>query len=92
MRYLIQTVRIHSWNQYSFLSPLFVLPKSTVEITIQKAAEYQGMVAGPKQLKVFGASYLYPIFIHLGLSINLSGINLWYKPSPLHHPNSYHND
>lgn len=40
--------------------------RSSVEIAIEKALERDRIVTGPKQLKVFGASYLYPIFQTIG--------------------------
>ena len=32
-----------------------------------KKAQELGCVTGPKQLGVFGASYLYPVFLRLGI-------------------------
>ena len=43
------------------------ITKSTVNIAFQKVVELKGNVSGPKKLGVFGASYLYPLFIRLGL-------------------------
>ncbi len=43
------------------------ITKSSVGIALMKTVELQGRVSGPKKLKVFGASYLYPIFIRFGL-------------------------
>ncbi len=43
------------------------ITRSSVEIALMKAVELQGNVSGPKKLKVFGASYLYPVFIRLGI-------------------------
>ncbi len=46
------------------------LTKATVELAYRKAMELQrtvGFVKGPKKLGCFGASYLYPIFLELGL-------------------------
>lgn len=43
------------------------ITKSSVDIALMKAVELQGNVSGPKKLKVFGASYLYPIFIRFGI-------------------------
>lgn len=40
--------------------------RSSVEIAIEKALERDRIVTGPKQLKVFGASYLYPVFQKIG--------------------------
>lgn len=49
------------------------LTKSTVFIAFQKALELQkdgGPVKGPKKLGTFGASYIYPVFIQLGVIRN----------------------
>ena len=35
--------------------------------TAQKVMETEGCVKGPKKLGVFGASYIYPIFLELNL-------------------------
>ena len=46
------------------------LTRSTVELGFRNALECQaaeGYVKGPKRLKVFGASYLYPIFLLWGI-------------------------
>lgn len=43
------------------------ITKSTVELALIKTLEMGGNVTGPKKLGVFGASYLYPIFIKLGI-------------------------
>lgn len=46
------------------------ITRSTVTLAFQKALEIQnqeGYVSGPKKLGTFGASYLYPIFIRLGV-------------------------
>lgn len=48
------------------------ITRSSVNKAFQKAAELGGgdfpaVVAGPKKLGVFGASYLYPIFLKLGI-------------------------
>ena len=46
------------------------ITRSTVLMAYQKALEVQkseGKVTGPKKLGVFGASYLYPIFLQLGI-------------------------
>ena len=34
---------------------------------LYKKAQELGCVTGPKQLGVFGASYLYPVFLRLGI-------------------------
>lgn len=44
--------------------------RNTILLAYQKAREVQtaeGCVSGPKKLGVFGASYLYPIFLHMGI-------------------------
>ena len=46
------------------------ITRATVLMAYQKATEVQaaeGRVSGPKKLGVFGASYLYPIFLTLGV-------------------------
>lgn len=43
------------------------ITKSSVDIALMKAVELQGNVSGPKKLKVFGSSYLYPMFIRFGI-------------------------
>lgn len=46
------------------------ITKATAELAYRTAIEIQrdGMrVSGPKKLKTFGASYLYPIFMELGV-------------------------
>ena len=42
------------------------ITRSTVNIAFAKAKEL-GTVSGPKKLGVFGASYLYPVFVELGI-------------------------
>lgn len=44
--------------------------RNTVLIAYERALaiqEAEGCVAGPKKLRTFGASYLYPIFLELGV-------------------------
>ncbi|MCD8375435.1 MAG: hypothetical protein LUD69_00640 [Oscillospiraceae bacterium] len=41
------------------------ITRSTVEMAYEKAR--RGPVTGPKKLGVFGASYLYPVFLRLGV-------------------------
>ena len=41
--------------------------KTTVFMAFRKAMELGGDVSGPKKLGTFGASYLYPIFVRLGV-------------------------
>lgn len=43
------------------------ITQATVLMAFQKAMELGGDVAGPKKLGTFGASYLYPIFVKLGV-------------------------
>lgn len=46
------------------------LTKATVALALRNALELQRkgeVVSGPKKLKTFGASYLYPVFIRLGV-------------------------
>lgn len=46
------------------------LTRSTILLayeTAQKVMETEGCVKGPKKLGVFGASYIYPIFLELNL-------------------------
>ena len=43
------------------------ITQATVYIAFRKAMELGGVVAGPKKLGTFGASYLYPIFMRLGV-------------------------
>lgn len=46
------------------------ITRSTVDMAFENALEIQkteGYVKGPKRLKVFGASYLYAIFLEWGL-------------------------
>ena len=42
------------------------ITRSTVNIAYRKAVELK-VVTGPKKLGVFGASYLYPVFLELGI-------------------------
>ena len=46
------------------------ITRATLLLAYQKARELQraeGCVSGPKRLGVFGASYLYPIFLRMGV-------------------------
>lgn len=40
---------------------------ATIVMAFHTAMQLQGKVNGPKKLKVFGSSYLYPIFVQLGI-------------------------
>ena len=48
------------------------ITRSSVELAFQKARELREEATGPKKLGVFGARYLYPVFIRLGV-IQTSG-------------------
>lgn len=46
------------------------ITRSTIDLAFEKALQVQekeGGVAGPKKLGCFGASYLYPIFLEIGV-------------------------
>lgn len=43
------------------------ITQATVYMAFRKALELRGAVVGPKKLGTFGASYLYPIFVRLGV-------------------------
>ena len=43
------------------------ITKASVNLALEKIIELEGVVTGPKKLECFGASYLYPVFIKLGL-------------------------
>ncbi len=46
------------------------ITRNTVLLAYQRATELmetEGCVSGPKKLGVFGASYLYPVFLALGM-------------------------
>lgn len=43
------------------------ITKATVDIAFRKALELGEKATGPKKLGVFGASYLYPVFVRLGV-------------------------
>lgn len=43
------------------------ITRSTVNIAYKKACEMGGIVKGPKTLGVFGASYIYAVFVSLGV-------------------------
>ena len=42
------------------------ITRSTVNMAYEKACELRTL-SGPKKLGVFGASYLYPVFLELGI-------------------------
>lgn len=43
------------------------ITQATVFIAFRKAMELGGVAAGPKKLGTFGASYLYPVFVRIGV-------------------------
>lgn len=43
------------------------ITRSTILMAFQKALSLEGIVSGPKKLGTFGASYLYPIFMRIGV-------------------------
>lgn len=43
------------------------ITQATVFMAFRKAMELGGVVAGPKKLGTFGASYLYPVFVRIGV-------------------------
>ena len=46
------------------------ITRNTVQLAYERARELmdiEGCVSGPKKLGVFGASYLYPVFLELGV-------------------------
>lgn len=44
-----------------------VITRATVILAYQRATEMKGIVPGPKALGIFGASYIYPVFVALGV-------------------------
>ena len=45
------------------------LTQATVFMAFRKAMELGGVVTGPKKLGTFGASYLYPVFVRVGVIV-----------------------
>lgn len=45
------------------------ITQATVFLAYHRAVELEGSVTGPKQLRTFGASYLYPVFVRIGVII-----------------------
>lgn len=43
------------------------ITRATVETAYKRALAFGGVVAGPKKLGCFGASYLYPVFEQIGV-------------------------
>ena len=48
------------------------ITKATVMMAYERVVELEGAIKGPKELGIFGASYLYPIFVKMGI-INKTG-------------------
>ena len=43
------------------------ITRSTILLAYKKAVELGSIVKGPKKLGVFGASYIYPVFLKIGV-------------------------
>lgn len=43
------------------------ITQAAVFMAFRKAVELGGVIAGPKKLGTFGASYLYPVFVRIGV-------------------------
>ena len=43
------------------------ITRATVNKAYQKVIELDGIVTGPKKLGTFGASYIYPVFVRIGV-------------------------
>lgn len=43
------------------------ITRGTVVLAYKKALELGGLLTGPKKLGVFGASYIYPVFVEIGV-------------------------
>lgn len=43
------------------------ITRSSIDLAFETAQQMKGQVRGPKQLGVFGASYLYPVFQKIGI-------------------------
>lgn len=54
-------------NEILFSRKEKTITRATVNIAFQRALALGGEVTGPKKLGVFGASYLYPVFVKLGV-------------------------
>lgn len=44
-----------------------VYTRSSVKVALKVTLEEKGNISGPKKLEVFGASYLYSMFLRFGL-------------------------
>jgi len=57
-------------NEIKFSTKEKTVTRATVELAYRKAVEVQkkeGCVSGPKKIGLFGASYLYPMFLRFGV-------------------------
>jgi len=54
-------------NELLFSRKEKTITRSTVAKAYEKALELGGEVSGPKKLGTFGASYIYPVFLRLGV-------------------------
>lgn len=50
------------------------ITESSVKICYEKAIGMKGIVPGPKKLGVFGASYLYPMFVRFGVIAKMDAL------------------
>ena len=60
------TNKIHSGEMFADRREKSIT-RATVMKAYGKVVELDGAVRGPKALGIFGASYLYPIFVKMGL-------------------------
>ena len=60
------TYRIHGGEMFVDRKTKSIT-RSTVMIAYRRALEQNCFVSGPKKLGTFGASYLYPIFLWIGI-------------------------
>ena len=51
------------------------IKRATVEVAYRNAVSLHGAVPGPKALRCFGASYLYPVFVEIGVIDSKSSKN-----------------
>ena len=66
-RFLWMGVELTTAHKEYLMETYPQLREATVFMAFHKAMELGGVVAGPKKLGTFGASYLYPIFMRLGV-------------------------
>ena len=58
------------------------ITQATVFMAFRKAMELGGVVAGPKKLGTFGVSYLYPVFVRIGVIVT-NVKNFFHQMAPL---------